>query len=157
MGPAFFFAGLVTLMYVWIKELLGRAAGLLAAALALILMPNLFGYAHIAMINHRRLLMVFDARPRFWERFVLLQRTLRSAIVWGLLELSFPPYLLHFYYPLGHIYHRQRYSNNVFVLLFGASVRYGRESALFVAPLAVKFGISLTKASAERIGLMPTS
>ena len=123
MGPAFFFAGLVTLMYVWIKELLGRAAGL-AAALALILTPNLFGYAHIAVTDLPLACLWFLFAYCFWKGLFRWQWSIVLAIVWGLaLATKFPAVLMPIPMILwAHIYHRQRYSNNVFVLLFLAPV-----------------------------------
>ncbi len=119
LGPAFFFAGLVTLMYVWIKKLLGKAAAL-AAVLALILTPNLFGYAHIAVTDLPLASLWFLFVYCFWKGLLRWQWSIVLAIVWGLaLATKFPAVLMPIPMILwAHIYHRQRYSNNVFALLF---------------------------------------
>ena len=50
LGPALFFALLATVMYLWMSEMFGPRAGLFSAA-SLLLIPNLFGFAHIAVTD----------------------------------------------------------------------------------------------------------
>ena len=50
LGPALFFALLVTCIYVWMRDLFDEATGLFSA-LALLVIPNLFGFAHIAVTD----------------------------------------------------------------------------------------------------------
>ena len=50
MAPALFFAILVAVMFLWMKALFGLATGLFSA-LALVAIPNIFGFAHIAVTD----------------------------------------------------------------------------------------------------------
>jgi 4-amino-4-deoxy-L-arabinose transferase-like glycosyltransferase len=122
-GPALFFALLVVVMYVWIRELFGRAAGL-SSALALTLTPNLFGYAHIAVTDLPLASLWFLAAYCFWKGLFRWQWSIALGVVWGLaLSTKFPAVLIPL--PLilwAHIFHRQKYTNNVFALLFLAPV-----------------------------------
>ncbi|HEX5604950.1 MAG TPA: hypothetical protein VFY96_00450, partial [Candidatus Binatia bacterium] len=49
-APGLFFAALVTVAYLWVKELFGKLAGLFSA-MAILLMPNLFAFAHMAVTD----------------------------------------------------------------------------------------------------------
>lgn len=134
LGPALFFALLVTVMFVWMKELFGRATGLFSA-LAVILTPNLFGYAHIAVTDLPLATMWFITTYSFWKGLRSWKWSVALGIVWGLaLATKFPALLIPA--PLilwAHLFHRDKYVNNLFALLSRAD-RHGRYSTLFVAP-----------------------
>lgn len=123
MGPALFFSLLVVVMYLWINELYGHAAGLFSA-LALVLMPNLFGYAHIAVTDLPLATMWFLTVYCFWKGLNHWQWSLLLGIVWGLaLSTKFPAVLIPI--PLilwAHLFHRDKYVNNVFGMLFLAPI-----------------------------------
>lgn len=123
MGPALFFALLVVVMYLWIKELFGPAAGLFSA-LAVVLMPNLFGYAHIAVTDLPLASMWFLTAYCFWKGLSSWQWSFMLGIVWGLaLSTKFPAALIPI--PLifwAHLFHRDKYMNNVFAMLFLAPI-----------------------------------
>jgi len=123
MGPALFFALLVVVMYLWINELFGPAAGLFSA-LALVLMPNLFGYAHIAVTDLPLATMWFLTAYCFWKGLGNWRWSLVLGIVWGLaLSTKFPAVLIPI--PLifwAHLFHRDKYVNNVFAMLFLAPI-----------------------------------
>ncbi len=123
MGPALFFAVLVTVIYLWMKELFGAATGLFSA-LAVILTPNLFGFAHIAVTDLPLAAMWFLTAYSFWKGLSNWKWSVVVGIVWGLaLATKFPAALIPI--PLilwAHIFHRAKYVNNVFALLFLAPV-----------------------------------
>ncbi|TMA93897.1 MAG: phospholipid carrier-dependent glycosyltransferase [Deltaproteobacteria bacterium] len=123
MGPALLFAVLVTVIYLWIKELFGAATGLFSA-LAVILTPNLFGFAHIAVTDLPLAAMWFLTAYSFWKGLSNWKWSVVLGIVWGLaLATKFPAALIPI--PLilwAHIFHRDKYVNNVFALLFLAPV-----------------------------------
>jgi len=123
MGPALFFAVLVTVIYLWMKELFGAATGLFSA-LAVILTPNLFGFAHIAVTDLPLAAMWFLTAYSFWKGLSNWKWSVVLGIVWGLaLATKFPAALIPI--PLilwAHIFHRDKYVNNVFALLFLAPV-----------------------------------
>ena len=118
-GPALFFALLVTVMFVWMKELFGRATGLFSA-LAVILTPNLFGYAHFAVTDLPLATMWFLTTYSFWKGLSSWKWSLVLGIVWGLaLSTKFPAVLILI--PLvvwAHLFQRDRYVNNFFAMLF---------------------------------------
>lgn len=118
LGPALFFALLVTVMFVWMKELFGRATGLFSA-LAVILTPNLFGYAHIAVTDLPLATMWFLTTYSFWKGLGSWKWSVALGIVWGLaLATKFPALLIPA--PLilwAHLFHRDKYVNNLFALL----------------------------------------
>ena len=122
-GPALLFAVLVTVIYLWIKELFGAATGLFSA-LAVILTPNLFGFAHIAVTDLPLAAMWFLTAYSFWKGLSNWKWSVVLGIVWGLaLATKFPAALIPI--PLilwAHIFHRDKYVNNVFALLFLAPV-----------------------------------
>ena len=123
MGPALLFAVLVTVIYLWMKELFGAATGLFSA-LAVILTPNLFGFAHIAVTDLPLAAMWFLTAYSFWKGLSNWKWSVVLGIVWGLaLATKFPAALIPI--PLilwAHIFHRDKYVNNVFALLFLAPV-----------------------------------
>ena len=117
-GPALFFAVLVTVMYLWMTELFGRATGLFSA-LALILTPNLFAFAHIAVTDLPLASMWFITAYCFWKGLANWKWSAALGVVWGLaLSTKFPALLIPA--PLilwAHLFHRDKYVNNVFALL----------------------------------------
>ena len=119
MGPALFFALLVTVMFVWMQELFGRVTGLFSA-LAVILTPNLFGYAHIAVTDLPLATMWFLTTYSFWKGLWSWKWSVVLGIVWGLaLSTKFPALLILI--PLvvwAHLFHRDKYVNNMFAMLF---------------------------------------
>jgi hypothetical protein len=123
MGPALFFALLVTVMYIWISELFGRATGLFSA-LALTCTPNLFGFAHIAVTDLPLATMWFLTSYCFWKGLNDSRWSVALGIAWGLaLATKFPALLIPF--PLilwAHLFHRHKYINNIFALVFLAPV-----------------------------------
>lgn len=123
MGPALFFALLVTVAYLWLNELFGFKAGFFAAV-ALILTPNLFAYAHIAVTDLPLAAMWFLTVYCFWKGLGAWQWSIALGIAWGLaLSTKFPASLIPV--PLivwAHLFHRDKYVNNIFALLFLAPV-----------------------------------
>jgi dolichyl-phosphate-mannose-protein mannosyltransferase len=123
MGPALFFAVLVTVMFVWMRELFGRSSALFSA-LAVILMPNLFGYAHIAVTDLPLASMWFLTVYCFWKGLTDWRWSILFGVVWGLaLATKFPAILIPV--PLilwAHLFQRDKYVNNLFTMLFIAPV-----------------------------------
>jgi hypothetical protein len=119
LGPALFFALLVSCMYSWMADLFGYAAGLFSA-LALIGIPSLFGFAHLAVTDLPLAAMSFVRAYCFvrglddWRWSIVLGAT------WGLaLATKFPALLLPL--PLllwAHVYKRADYRNNLFSMIF---------------------------------------
>jgi hypothetical protein len=123
MGPALFFAVLVTVMYSWISELFGRPAGLFSA-LALVCTPNLFGFAHIAVTDLPLATMWFLTSYCFWKGLNDPRWSVALGIAWGFaLATKFPALLIPL--PLilwAHLFYRHKYVNNVFAMVFLAPV-----------------------------------
>jgi hypothetical protein len=119
LAPALFFASIVTVMFLWMSELFSRAVGLFSA-LALILMPNLFAYAHIAVTDLPLASLWFISAYCFWKGLKNWRWSVALGIVWGLaLATKFPALLIPV--PLliwAHLFHREKYANNAFALLF---------------------------------------
>lgn len=123
MGPALFFALLTVVSYFWLKELFGRAAGLFSV-LALIVMPNLFGYAHIAVTDLPLATLWFLTAYCFWKGLENWRWSIVCGVVWGLaLSTKFPALLIPV--PLilwAHLWHRDKYVNNLFAMITLAPV-----------------------------------
>ncbi len=119
LGPALFFALLVTVMYLWMAELFDRWTGLFAA-LILVLMPNLFGFAHLAVTDMPLAAMWFFIVYCFWKGLKDWRWSVVLGVVWGFaLSTKFPALLIPI--PLllwAHLYHRQSYANNLFSMVF---------------------------------------
>lgn len=119
MGPALFFAMLVVVMYLWMRELFGRATGIFCA-FALVLTPNLFGYAHVAVTDLPLATMWFLTAYCFWKGLTSSKWSVALGIVSGLaLSTKFPALLIPA--PLvvwAHLFHRDKYANNIFSMLF---------------------------------------
>jgi len=119
LAPALFFALLVTVMYLWVTDLFNRAAGLFSA-LTLILIPNLFGFAHFAVTDMPLATMWFLTVYCFWRGLKNWKWSLILGVLWGLaLSTKFPALLIPI--PLllwAHLYHRQSYQNNVISMIF---------------------------------------
>lgn len=119
LAPALFFALLVTVMFLWMKELFGRATGLFSA-LALIVMPNIFGFAHIAVTDLPLASLWFLTAYCFWKGLEDWKWSAVCGVIWGLaLATKFPALLIPI--PLivwGHVFHRKSYANNIFAMLF---------------------------------------
>ena len=122
-GPALFFSLLITVIYLWMKELFGEATGLFSA-LAVILTPNLFGFAHIAVTDLPLASLWFLTAYSFWKGLSNWKWSIVLGVVWGLaLSTKFPALLIPI--PLilwAHLFHRDRYINNVFTILFVAPI-----------------------------------
>jgi hypothetical protein len=122
-GPALFFATLVVVIYRWMKELFGRATGVFSA-FALILTPNLFGYAHIAVTDLPLATLWLLTAYCFWKGLTNWKWSITLGVVWGLaLSTKFPALLIPV--PLvvwAHLFHRDKYANNIFSMLFLAPV-----------------------------------
>lgn len=118
-APALFFTLLVTVMYLWMAALFDRVTGLFSA-LALVLMPNLFGFAHFAVTDMPLTAMWFLTVYCFWKGLKDWRWSLALGVVWGLaLATKFPAFLIPI--PLllwAHLYHRYSYHNNVFSMVF---------------------------------------
>ena len=123
LGPALFFAALVTVMFLWMRELFGTATGLFSA-FALLLTPNLFGYAHMAVTDLPLAAMWFLTVYFFWKGLSSWKWSAALGVVWGLaLATKFPALLIPI--PLilwAHFFYRDRYVNNLFALIFIAPV-----------------------------------
>ncbi len=119
LGPALFFALLVTVIYLWTSELFGRSTGLFSA-LAVALTPNLFGFAHIAVTDLPLASMWFVTVYCFWKGLKSWRWSVTLGIAWGLaLATKFPAMLIPI--PLllwAHLYKRQSYANNIFAMFF---------------------------------------
>ena len=118
-APALFFTLLVTVMYLWMAALFDRATGLFSA-LALVLMPNLFGFAHFAMTDMPLTALWLTTVYCFVKGLNDWRWSIALAVVWGLaLATKFPAFLIPI--PLllwAHLYHRHSYHNNVFSMFF---------------------------------------
>ncbi len=118
-APALFFTLLVTVMYLWMAALFDRVTGLFSA-LALVLIPNLFGFAHFAVTDMPLTAMWFLTVYCFWKGLKDWRWSLALGVVWGLaLATKFPAFLIPI--PLllwAHLYHRHSYHNNVFSMVF---------------------------------------
>ena len=119
LGPALFFALLVACMYQWVADLFNSATGLFSA-LALIAIPNLFGFAHIAVTDMPLTAMWFLTAYCFWKGLRSWKWSIMLAIVWGIaLATKFPALLIPI--PLilwAHLHYRRSYTNNVFAMFF---------------------------------------
>lgn len=119
LGPALFFALLVTVMYLWMAELFNRWTGFFSA-LTLVLTPNLFGFAHLAVTDMPLTAVWFLTVYCFWKGLKDWRWSVALGVVWGLaLSTKFPALLIPI--PLllwAHLYHRQSYANNLFCIIF---------------------------------------
>jgi Dolichyl-phosphate-mannose-protein mannosyltransferase len=122
-GPALFFAVLVTVMFLWMKELFGTATAFFSAV-SVIVTPNLFGYAHFAVTDLPLASMWFLTAFAFWKGLSNWKWSLGLSVVWGLaLATKFPALLVLM--PLivwAHLFHRDKYTNNLFAMLFIAPI-----------------------------------
>ena len=118
-APGIFFAILVTVMFLWMRALFGVATGLFSA-FALVAIPNIFGFAHIAVTDLPLASIWFLTTFCFWKGLNDWKWSLACGLVWGLgLATKFPAILIPI--PLilwAHLFHRNRYVNNVFSMLF---------------------------------------
>ena len=119
LGPALFFALLVTCIYVWMRDLFDEATGLFSA-LALLVIPNLFGFAHIAVTDIALAAMWFFTVYCFSRGLDNWRWSIVLGLVWGLaLATKFPALMLPV--PLllwAHLYLRADYRNNLFSMIF---------------------------------------
>lgn len=119
LAPAFLFALLVTVMYLWMAEIFDRTTGIFSAITS-VLTPNLFGFAHFAVTDMPLAAMWFVTVYCFWRGLSHWKWSVVLGLVWGLaLATKFPAFLIPI--PLllwAHIYHRRAYANNLFVMIF---------------------------------------
>ena len=119
LAPALFFAMLVAVMYSWMACLFDRTTGLFSA-LTLVLIPNLFGFAHFAVTDMPLTAMWFVTAYCFWRGLENWKWSVVLGIVWGVaLSTKFPALLIPI--PLllwAHLYHRRAYTDNVFAMSF---------------------------------------
>lgn len=119
LAPAIFFSLLVTVMYLWMSTLFDRTTGIFSA-LTLVLIPNLFGFAHIAVTDLPLAATWFVTLYCFWRGLKDWQWSVVLGIVWGFaLATKFPAFLIPV--PLllwAHVYHRRSYANNLFAMIF---------------------------------------
>jgi 4-amino-4-deoxy-L-arabinose transferase-like glycosyltransferase len=105
------------------KELFGRSTALFSA-FALMLTPNLFGYANIAVTDLPLAVMWFLTAYCFFKGLDDWKWSVAFGVVWGLaLATKFPALLIPA--PLiawAHIFHRNKYVNNVFAMFFLAPI-----------------------------------
>jgi hypothetical protein len=118
-APALFFAVLVAVMFLWLRAVFGVATGLFSA-FALVLIPNIFGFAHIAVTDLPLASMWFLTAFCFWKGLQDWKWSVACGLAWGLsLATKFPAALIPI--PLflwAHVFHRNRYANNVLAMLF---------------------------------------
>lgn len=119
LSSAFLFALLATLMYAWMASVFDRTTGVFAAA-TLVLMPNLFGFAHLAVTDIPLATLWFFTLYAFWRGLTDWKWSLVLGVVWGLgLSTKFPALLIPI--PLlvwAHLYHRSSYSRNLMSMMF---------------------------------------
>jgi hypothetical protein len=110
-------------MFLWLSRLFNLATGLFSA-LTLILIPNLFGYAHLAVTDMPLAVMWFLTAYCFWQGLDDWRWSVGLGVVWGLaLATKFPALLIPIPLMLwAHLFHRARYANNIFFMLFLAPV-----------------------------------
>src|SRR5689334_18869163 len=120
-APALFFAALVTVAYLWLKELFGELAGIFSA-LTILLMPNLFAFAHMAVTDLPLASLWFLTTYAFWKGIKNCLWSILLGVVWGLaLATKFPAVLIPIPVVLwAQMFQRNRYSNNIFAMLFVA-------------------------------------
>jgi dolichyl-phosphate-mannose-protein mannosyltransferase len=120
-APALFFAALVTVTYLWLKELFGELAGIFSA-LTILLMPNLFAFAHMAVTDLPLASLWFLTTYAFWKGIKNWLWSILLGVVWGLaLATKFPAVLIPIPVVLwAQMFQRNRYSNNIFAMLFVA-------------------------------------
>jgi hypothetical protein len=118
-APVLFFAILVTVMFLWMRALFCVATGLFSA-FALVAIPNIFGFAHIAVTDLPLASMWFLTVFCFWKGLQDWKWSLACGLLWGLgLATKFPAILIPI--PLilwAHLFYRNRYANNVFSMIF---------------------------------------
>jgi len=118
LGPALFFALLAAVVYLWVTELFSWPTGLFAA-LSVGLIPNMFGFAHIAVTDMPLAAMWLVTAYCFWKGIENWKWSVAFGIVWGLaLATKFPALLIPA--PLllwAHIFRRDRYANNIMAML----------------------------------------
>jgi len=119
LSSALFFALLVMTLYLWMAEVFDRMTGLFSA-FTLLVMPNLFGYAHFAMTDMPLTAMWLLTVFCFWKGLQRWTWSLALGVVWGLaLATKFPALLIPI--PLllwAHLFHRRSYHNNAFAMVF---------------------------------------
>ena len=122
-APALFFAALVTVTYLWLKELFGELAGIFSA-MAILLMPNLFAFAHMAVTDLPLASFWLVTTYAFWKGIKNWVWSVVLGVVWGLaLATKFPAVLIPIPLVLwAQIFQRDRYSNNTFTMLFVAPI-----------------------------------
>ncbi len=119
LAPALSFTLLATVMYLWMTALFDRTTGIFSA-LTLVLIPNLFGFAHFAVTDLPLAAMWFVTVYCFWQGLKSWKWSVVLGVAWGLaLATKFPAFLIPV--PLllwAHIYHRRSYANNLFTMIF---------------------------------------
>src|SRR5215469_15218660 len=122
-GPALFFAILVMVIYLWLKELFGEATGVFTA-FAILLTPNLFAFGHMAVTDLPLASLWFLTTYAFWKGISKWQWSIILGVLWGLaLATKFPAVLILIPALLwAQIFRRGRYSNNLFCMLFIAPI-----------------------------------
>jgi len=119
LAPAMFFALLATIMFLWMTAIFDRVTGFFCA-LMLVLIPNLFGFAHFAVTDMPLTGMWFLTVYCFWRGLKDWKWSLVLGVIWGLaLSTKFTALLIPI--PIlvwAHLYHRQSYSNNLFAMIF---------------------------------------
>jgi Dolichyl-phosphate-mannose-protein mannosyltransferase len=118
LGAALFFAILATVMFLWMNELFDVATGMFSAV-ALIVTPNLFGFAHIAVTDLPLASMWFLTVYCFWKGVNDWRWSVACGLAWGLaMATKFPALLIPI--PLifwAQMFYPTRHGNNVFALL----------------------------------------
>ena len=128
--------------------------------MSVILTPNLFGYAHFAVTDLPLASMWFLTVFAFWKGLSNWKWSVVLGVLWGLaLATKFPAVLIPV--PLilwAHLFHRDKYVNNVFALLFIAPIfMIGIQPYLWHQTGLGEFWSFYMKVSAVRIGQTQTS
>lgn len=118
LASAFMFGGLVSLVY-WIVAREWSWEGGLFASLSLLIMPRVLGHAHLATLDIPVTFMWLVATYAFYRGITSWRWSVITGVVFGL-ALTTKETALLLPLPLilwAHIYHRDKYSNNLFSML----------------------------------------
>jgi Dolichyl-phosphate-mannose-protein mannosyltransferase len=146
---AVLFGLMVSVTYVWLAKVFGRATGLVGALMTL-LTPHLFGHAHFAMTDLPLAALWWLTTWAFWKGLESWRWSVASGALWGLaLATKFPAILIPL--PLlvwAHLYRRREYHNNaISMLLIGPAVMVATNPYLWHHPVARFFEFLYVSAS----------
>jgi Dolichyl-phosphate-mannose-protein mannosyltransferase len=146
---AVLFGLMVSITYVWLAKVFGRATALVGALLTL-LTPHLFGHAYFAMTDMPLAALWWLTAWAFWKGLASWPWSVAAGALWGLaLATKFPAILIPL--PLlvwAHLYRRREYHNNVIsMLLVGPAVMVATNPYLWHHPVARVFEFLSVSAS----------